>query len=60
MRRAAENASPAVAEWAEAVEHAAFDQGVVDARVEAEVNELDPDRLPNSRRPPPPDRRPPR
>ncbi len=44
VRRAAENGQPAVAEWADAVEHAAFDDGVVDANVEAEVMALDPDR----------------
>ena len=43
VRRAAESGNPAVAEWAGAVEQAAFDAGDVDARVEAEVMALDPE-----------------
>jgi hypothetical protein len=43
VRRAAESGNPAVAEWAGAIEQAAFDAGDVDARVEAEVNALDPE-----------------
>lgn len=46
VRRAAESGNPAVAEWAGAVEQAAFDAGDVDARVEAEVMALDPERPP--------------
>ncbi|HEY2369270.1 MAG TPA: hypothetical protein VGH87_22890 [Polyangiaceae bacterium] len=46
VRRAAEGGNPAVAEWAGAVEQAAFDAGDVDARVEADVNALDPDARP--------------
>jgi hypothetical protein len=46
VARAAESGNPAVAEWAGAVEQAAFDAGDVDARVEAEVNALDPDQNP--------------
>lgn len=46
VRRAAEAGNPAVAEWAGAVEQAAFDAGDVDARVEAEVNALDPEARP--------------
>jgi len=45
VRRAAEGDQP-VAQWADAVEHAAFDRGDVDARVEADVLALDPDRAP--------------
>ncbi len=44
VRKAAENGHPAIAEWADAIEHAAFDEGVVDARVEAEVMAMDPEK----------------
>ncbi len=49
VKRAAEGAnnSPA-AEWAGAVEQAAFDQGDVDARVEADVMALSPDKNPDA------------
>jgi len=43
VRRAAEAGNPAVAEWAGAIEQAAFDAGDVDARVEADVMALDPE-----------------
>jgi hypothetical protein len=46
VKRAAEGGNPAVAEWASALEEAAFDAGDVDARVEADVMALDPDRKP--------------
>ena len=42
--------------WADAVEQAAFDRGEVDARVEAEVMALDPDRAPHDAAPRPPKR----
>jgi hypothetical protein len=44
VRRAAEKGMPHAAEWADAIERAAFDQGEVDARVEHEVMALDPDK----------------
>jgi len=50
VRRAAESAMPAAAEWASAIERAAFDRDDVDARVENEVMELDPDKPPKPRR----------
>ena len=46
VRRAAEAGNPVVAEWAGAVEQAAFDVGDVDARREAEIMALDPDQKP--------------
>ena len=46
VKRAAESGNPAVAEWASAIEEAAFDAGDVDARVEADVMALDPDQKP--------------
>ncbi len=52
VRRAAESGNPAVAEWAGAVEQAAFDAGDVDAGVEAEVNALDPEARGGAPRPP--------
>jgi hypothetical protein len=61
VRRAAERAMPAggrrdegaeqIRKWADAVEQAAFDRGVVDARAEADVMALDPDER-NGRRAP--------
>jgi len=44
VRRAAEAADPTAAEWAGAIERAAFDKGDVDARVETDVMALDPDK----------------
>jgi hypothetical protein len=44
VRRAAEAAMPRAAEWAGAVEQAAFDKEDVDARVEQDVMALDPDK----------------
>lgn len=42
VRRAAERERPDVEKWAEAVERAAYAEGEVDARTEAEVDELHP------------------
>jgi hypothetical protein len=44
VRRAAEGALPHAAEWASAIERAAFDKDDVDARVEEDVMALDPDK----------------
>jgi hypothetical protein len=44
VRRAAETADPTAAEWAGAIERAAFDKGDVDARVETDVMALDPEK----------------
>ncbi len=43
VRRAADRDRPDVEKWAEAVERAAYDEGAVDARVEAEIDDLHPD-----------------
>ncbi len=44
VRRAAEGAMPGAAEWAGAIERAAFDKEDVDARVESDVMALEPER----------------
>ncbi len=49
VKRAAEKAHPDAADWAGAVERAAFDKDDVDARVEADVMALDPDRRPSQK-----------
>lgn len=49
VRRAAEAAEPNAAEWASAIERAAFDKGDVDARIESDVMSLDPEK-PRQRR----------